>query len=262
MPLDEQDARKAARLVALGFPGDRALYAEERPELLERWRGSPEFRRLAEAIARGLGLVLIEVTTDGDVVLAAEPGTPFTPTQETLLPSSTERDARRRQLAVAALLAVVAEVFPTEDALAEVDPSREVRPADVVQLLVSRAEAVAREPEPVADGPGSARALELQRAFAVVRQVQPSVPTETGREGSAGLQGIVTSVLRDLAVKGLLREAAGDSGPVFRPAAAFAAHVRYLLDREFLDDAIQGLRAARAAGTALRGQPLARRGAT
>lgn len=239
----EDDARLAATLVALGFPGDRARYADARPVVLERWRTDATFRRLAVAFAQGLGVTLVEVTPTGDVVLVAEDGTPFTPLVSTLLPGNVAADERRRQLAVLALLGVVAEVFPTEDALASVDETREVLPAEVVQLLLSRAEAVAREPAPV-DAAG--RPGELRRAFEVAREVQPSTPTKSGREGALGFEGIVTHVLRTLEEHGLMRETRSGERVSFRPTATFAPHVRHLLDREALDDALDGLRDARA----------------
>lgn len=240
----EGDARLAATLVALGFPGERRRFADAKPAALERWRTDPAFRRLADAVAQGLGLKLIDVTSGGDVVLAAEDDTPFAPLAATLLPGNVGSDERRRQLAVLALLAVVAEVFPTEDALAGADEAREVLPAEVVQLLLSRAEAVSREPA-LLDASG--RPAELRRAFEVVREVQPSVPTQRGREGALGLEGIVTHVLRTLDEYGLVREVRTGERVAFRPTAAFAAHARHLCDREALDDALDGLRDARAA---------------
>lgn len=240
------DARLAATLVALGFPGEKRRYADARPAALERWRTDPAFRRLATAVAQGLGLTLLDVTLAGDVVLVAEDDTPFAPLAATLLPGNIASDERRRQLAVLALLAVVAEVFPTEDALADADEAREILPAEVVQLLLSRAEAVSREPAPQ---DGSGRPAELRRAFEVVREVQPSVPTARGREGALGLEGIVTHVLRTLDEHGLVREVRTGDRVAFRPTAAFAPHARHLVDREALDDALDGLRDARAART-------------
>jgi hypothetical protein len=246
MPFEIEDARLAARVVALGFPGERDHYSDDRAVALERFANDPEFRRLAQAIGRGLGVVLVDVTAAGDVVLAAEDRTPFAPGPETLLPESTRNDGRRRQLAVLALLAVIAEVFPTEDSLAEVDEAREVLPSEVVQLLVSRAEAAARGPLAATAAP-SGRADELRRAFSLVGEVQRSVPTPTGKESQSSLEGIVLSVLRDLSEKGLLRRAEVEGRTAFRPARVFAAHVRYLLEREALDDVLEGLRDARAA---------------
>lgn len=241
----EGDARLAATLVALGFPGEKQRYTDARAAALERWRTDAGFRRLATAVADGLGVRLVDVTSDGDVVLVAEDDTPFAPLASTLLPGHVSSDERRRQLAALALLAVVAEVFPTEDALAGADEAREVLPAEVVQLLLSRAENVSREAPPQ-DATG--RPAELRRAFEVVREVQPSVPTAKGREGALGLEGIVRHVLRTLAEHNLVREVRSGERVAFRPTAAFAAHARHLLEREALEDALDGLREARALG--------------
>lgn len=247
----DDDARQAATLVALGFAGEKGRYREARPAALDRWRADAGFRRLAGAIAQGMGLALIDVTPEGEVVLVAAEETPFTPSVETLLPGNVASDEGRRQLAVLALLGVVAEVFPTEDALAGADEAQEVTPSGIVQLLLSRAEAASREPIETSASAGAseaaaAREEDLRRAFEVVRSVQPSVTTKSGREGALGLEGTVTHVLRKLAEHGLLREVPGDR-PGFRPTAALAPHVRHLLDREALDGALVGLREARAA---------------
>jgi hypothetical protein len=240
--LAEEDVALAATLVALGFPGDHTRYSDARVPALDRWRADPPFRQLAQAVARGLGVELLEVTPAGQVVVVAHDGTPFTPVVETLLPGNVSNDERRRQVAVLALLAAIAEVFPTADSLAEVDASRAVSPAEVVALLLARAESVSREPEPAGEEAA------LRRAFQVARELQPSAPTKRGqREGAHGLEGIVTSVLRDLAEKGLFREERAGERPVFRPTAALAPHVRHLLDHQTLDAALDGLRAARGA---------------
>lgn len=251
------DVELAASLVALGFPGDRTHFAEARVQALARHAAEPAFRALCAAVARGLGLTLLEVTPDGLVVLVAEKCTPFTPDVDTLLPSFVQGDERRRQLAVLALLAIVAEVFPTEDSLSSTDDATLILASEVRALLLSRAEAVSREPLPS----GSGRELDVRRAFEVVRDVQPSAPSKkTGRESVLGLEGTVGAVLRHLAEHGLLREIrdARDSETgaentegarvAYRPTERFAPHVRHLLANDAIDDVLDGLRAARTIG--------------
>jgi hypothetical protein len=242
MPVELVDVELASTLVALGFQGDRTRYVEARSRALPRYHAEPEFRALCFAVARGLGVELLEVTQGGDVVLAADAGTPFTPGVEILLPSFVQADERRRQLAVLALLGVVAEVCPTEDSVTDVDEAIEVHASAVRQLLITRAEAIAREPVVELVG----RQQELRRAFEVVREVQPSAPTKSGRESVLGLEGTVTSVLRHLAEHGLLREVRDGERVLYRPTDRFAPHVRYLIAHEAIDDVIEGLRQARA----------------
>ncbi len=231
MPLELQDVELAARFVALGFPGDHAHFSDERPLALSRYRADEAFRRLAAAVARGLGLALYDVTEHGDVILTAEDGTPFTPRVEDLLPDNVKNDARRRQLAVLALIATIAELFPTEEALAGDDPGRELSVEDVVDILITRAAAVAGErASPSPETPEAERSI--ARAFALVREVQASVPTATGREAAASLAGIVGSVLGALAEMRLIRPIDPGSGrKVFRATTALRPHVRYLLER-------------------------------
>jgi len=245
VPAELADVELAASLVALGFQGDRTRYAEAKAQAIARHQTDPAFRALCLAVARGFGLSLLEVTLDGQVVLVAEKGTPFTPGVDTLLPSFVQSDERRRQLAVLALLAVIAEVCPTEDSLVSLDEAIEIHAGEVTALLLSRAEAVSREPPPDASG----RDQEVRRAFEVVREVQPTAPTKkTGRESALGLEGTVGSVLRHLAEHGLLREVKDGDRTAYRPTGLFTPHVRHLLDNEAIDDVIDGLRAARASG--------------
>ncbi|MYT25709.1 hypothetical protein GTW69_36500, partial [Streptomyces sp. SID7760] len=66
------DAADAARLVAFGLqpkllPARDAEYAE----LLRRYREEPAFGRLADAVATGLGLVVLEVSPRAGMAVAA-----------------------------------------------------------------------------------------------------------------------------------------------------------------------------------------------
>lgn len=246
MPVEESDVYLAARLVALGFPGDHALFADERAAALERWHsGDPGFQRACAAVARGLGVHLYQVTAEGSVVLLAEPGTPFTPRVDDLLPANVRNDRRRRQLAVLALVAVVAELYPTEEALAAGDADRDVHAEDVVNLLTTRADEVALEPRPAltADAPDSARDVAV--AFALVRELQVSAPTAGGAEMRATLTGIVESVLTSLVEMKLLRASdAGSGRKSWRPTSTLLPHVRHLLERGSVDDLLTAMRGA------------------
>ena len=70
--LTPADAADAARLVAFGLqpkllPARDVEYAE----LLRRHRDDPAFARLADAVAAGLGLIVLEVSTRAGMALAA-----------------------------------------------------------------------------------------------------------------------------------------------------------------------------------------------
>ncbi|MFF1631026.1 hypothetical protein ACFVXV_37635, partial [Streptomyces sp. NPDC058272] len=57
------DAADAARLVAFGLqPKLQPARDQEYAELLRRYREDPPFARLADAVAAGLGLVVLEVS--------------------------------------------------------------------------------------------------------------------------------------------------------------------------------------------------------
>lgn len=68
------DAADAARLVAFGLqPKLQPARDQEYTELLRRYRDDPAFARLADAVAAGLGLVVLEVSPRaGMAVTAAE----------------------------------------------------------------------------------------------------------------------------------------------------------------------------------------------
>lgn len=243
MPIEESDVYLAARLVALGFPGDHAHFADDRSTAVGRWRSDPAFQRVCASLARGLGVHVYQVTPDGSVVLVADEGTPFTPRLDDLLPGNVRNDRRRRQLAVLALVAALVELYPTEEALAAGDAERELVAEDVVSLLTTRADDVAREPRPAAsaDAPESAR--DVAAAFAVVRELQVSAATPGGAEMKATLTGIVESVLGALAEMKLLRPVDGDgSRRTWRPTPTLLPHVRYLLERGSIDSILSVMR--------------------
>ena len=68
------DAADAARLVAFGLqPKLQPARDQQYAELLRRYREDPPFARLADAVAAGLGLVVLEVSPRaGMAVTAAE----------------------------------------------------------------------------------------------------------------------------------------------------------------------------------------------
>ncbi|MER5828830.1 hypothetical protein ABT086_43280, partial [Streptomyces mirabilis] len=73
-PVTPADAADAARLVAFGLqPKLQPARDQEYAELLRRYREDPAFARLADAVAAGLGLVVLEVSPRaGMAVTAAE----------------------------------------------------------------------------------------------------------------------------------------------------------------------------------------------
>jgi hypothetical protein len=70
------DGADAGALIAAGIAGRTPADGSDHARIYERYRTEPAFRDLTEAVARGLGLLVVGAPPSG-IVLAAQPGSPF-----------------------------------------------------------------------------------------------------------------------------------------------------------------------------------------
>ena len=115
----ELDAADAARLVSFGLqPKLQPARDQEYGELLRRYREDPAFARLADAVATGLGLVVLEVSPRAGMAVTAAEDSVFAVRMGDYA-RRTSADSVDRFLHGLAHLAVAAMAFPRPEDLAD-----------------------------------------------------------------------------------------------------------------------------------------------
>ncbi|MEV0848721.1 hypothetical protein AB0J21_23090 [Streptomyces sp. NPDC049954] len=225
--LTPADAADAARLVAFGLqpklqPARDAEYAE----LLRRHREDPAFARLADAVATGLGLIVLEVSPRaGMAVTAAEDSLFAVRMGDYARRAST--DTADRFLHGLAHLSVAALAFPRPEDLADdgyigrltvngVDAF--VRQA--CRRIEERAEAAGENTDPATEAPG------LEAAWRVWARRSATGATKDARRLAGSTTGIVAKAVSFLTESGFLQRTGDDSGGTYRTTARYQLQVR------------------------------------
>lgn len=113
------DAADAARLVAFGLmPKLQPARDQEYAELLRRYREDPAFARLADAVATGLGLIVLEVSPRAGMAVTAAEDSVFAVRMGDYA-RRTSADGGDRFLHGLAHLSVAAMAFPRPEDLAD-----------------------------------------------------------------------------------------------------------------------------------------------
>ncbi|MFF8833100.1 hypothetical protein [Streptomyces sp. NPDC015131] len=221
------DAADAARLVSFGLqpkllPARDAEYAD----LLRRYREEPAFARVADAVATGLGLVVLEVSPRaGMAVTAAEDSVFAVRMGEYARRAST--DAGDRFLHGLAHLAVAAMAFPRPEDLADdgyigritvngVDAF--VRQA--CRRLEERAEEQGENTDPMTDAPG------LEAAWRIYARRSATGATKDARRLAGSTTGIIGKAVAFLTDSGFLQRTGDEGGGSYRTTARYQLQVR------------------------------------
>ncbi|MGP3953089.1 hypothetical protein [Streptomyces sp. 7N604] len=226
-PVTPADAADAARLVAFGLqprliPARDAEYAE----LLRRHREDPAFARLADAVAAGLGLVVLEVSTRAGMAVAAAEDSVFAVRMGDYARRASS-DSADRFLHGLAHLAIAALAFPRPDDLADdgyigritvngVDAF--VRQA--CRRLEERAEAAGENTDPTTDAPG------LEAAWRVWARRSATGATKDARRLAGSTTGIVGKAVAFLTDSGFLQRTGDEAGGAYRTTARYQLQVR------------------------------------
>jgi hypothetical protein len=223
------DAADAARLVSLGLR-TRLLPARdlEYAELIRRYRDDPAFARLADAVATGLGLVVLEVSTRAGMALAAAEDSVFAVRMGDYSRRAAA-DSTDRFLHGLAHLAVAAMAFPRPEDLADdgyvgritvngVDAF--VRQA--CRRLEERAEEAGENTDPASGAPG------LEAAWRVYSRRSATGATKDARRLSGSTIGIVGKAVAFLVDSGFLQKTSDDAGGTYRTTARYQLQVRDL----------------------------------
>ncbi|MFF8287138.1 hypothetical protein ACF1DY_18990 [Streptomyces albus] len=226
-PVTPADASDAARLVSFGLQPKLAPARDaDYTELLRRYRDEPAFARLADAVATGLGLIVLEVSTRTGMALAAAEDSVFSVRMGDYARRASA-DSADRFLHGLAHLACAAMAFPRPEDLADdgyigritvngVDSF--VRQA--CRKLAERAEAEGENTDPATDAPG------LEAAWRVYTRRSATGATKDARRLAGSTTGIIAKAVAFLADSGFLQRTGDDAGGTYRTTARYQLQVR------------------------------------
>ncbi|GAA4841550.1 hypothetical protein [Kitasatospora terrestris] len=228
-PLTPADVADASRLVSFGLqakllPARDAEYGE----LIRRYREDPPFARLADAVATGMGLVVLEVSPRAGMAVAAAEDSVFAVRMGDYSRRAAS-ESTDRFLHGLAHLAVAALAFPRPEDLADDGYLGRVTVNGVdafvrqaCRRLEERAEADGTNTDPASDAPG------LEAAWRVWSRRSATGATKDARRLSGSTIGIVSKAVVFLVDSGFLQKTSDDSGGTFRTTARYQLQVRDL----------------------------------
>ncbi|MFF1961395.1 hypothetical protein ACFVWX_31025 [Streptomyces sp. NPDC058220] len=223
------DAADAARLVSFGLqPKLLPARDAEYTELLRRYRDDPAFARVADAIATGFGLVVLEVSPRAGMAVTAGEDSVFAVRMGDYARRAST-DSADRFLHGLAHLAVAAMAFPRPADLADdgyigritvngVDTF--VRQA--CRRLEERAEERGENTDPSTDAPG------LEAAWRIYARRSATGATKDARRLAGSTTGIVGKAVAFLTDSGFLQRTGDEAGGAYRTTARFQLQVRDL----------------------------------
>lgn len=223
------DAADAARLVAFGLqPKLQPARDQEYADLLRRYREDPPFARLADAVATGLGLIVLEVSPRAGMAVTAAEGSVFAVRMGDYA-RRTSADGGDRFLHGLAHLAVAVMAFPRPEDLADDGYIGRVTVNGVdafVRQICHRLEERAAEQgentDPASDAPG------LETAWRIWARRSATGATKDARRLAGSTTGIVAKAVTFLTDSGFLQRTGDDNGGTYRTTARYQLQVRDL----------------------------------
>ncbi|ROQ31075.1 hypothetical protein EDD98_0023 [Streptomyces sp. PanSC19] len=221
------DTADAARLVSFGLqPKLLPARDAEYTELLRRYREDPAFARLADAVATGLGLVVLEVSPRAGMAVTAGEDSVFAVRMGDYARRA-NTDSADRFLHGLAHLAIAAMAFPRPEDLADdayigrltvngVDAF--VRQACL--RLEQRAEEQGENTDPASDAPG------LEAAWRTYARRSATGATKDARRLAGSTTGIVGKAAAFLTDSGFLQRTGDEGGGSYRTTARYQLQVR------------------------------------
>ncbi|MFJ1748640.1 hypothetical protein ACIOJD_20665 [Streptomyces sp. NPDC088116] len=221
------DAADAARLVSFGLqPKLLPARDSEYTELLRRYREDPAFARIADAVATGFGLIVLEVSPRAGMAVTADEDSLFAVRMGDYARRAAPESADRF-LHGLAHLAVAAMAFPRPADLADdgyigritvngVDAF--VRQA--CRRLEERAEEQGDNTDPSTEAPG------LEAAWRIYARRSATGATKDARRLAGSTTGIVGKAVVFLTDSGFLQRTGDDAGGAYRTTARYQLQVR------------------------------------
>ncbi|MFD6325056.1 hypothetical protein ACFWOL_19800 [Streptomyces sp. NPDC058442] len=223
------DAADAARLVAFGLqPKLQPARDQEYADLLRRYREDPPFARLADAVATGLGLIVLEVSPRAGMAVTAAEDSVFAVRMGDYA-RRTSADGGDRFLHGLAHLAVAVMAFPRPEDLADDTYIGRVTVNGVdafvrqaCHRLEERAEEQGENTDPASDAPG------LETAWRIWARRSATGATKDARRLAGSTTGIVAKAVTFLTDSGFLQRTGDDHGGTYRTTARYQLQVREL----------------------------------
>ncbi|MFE9094438.1 hypothetical protein [Streptomyces sp. NPDC007264] len=221
------DAADAARLVAFGLqPRLQPARDLEYAELLRRYREDPPFARLADAVAAGLGLVVLEVSPRAGMAVTAAEDSVFAVRMSDYA-RRTSADSGDRFLHGLAHLAVAALSFPRPEDLADDGYIGRVTVHGIdafvrqaCRRLEERAEEQGENTDPATGAPG------LEAAWRIWARRSATGATKDARRLAGSTTGIVGKAVAFLTDSGFLQRTGDENGGTYRTTARYQLQVR------------------------------------
>ncbi|MEU5363843.1 hypothetical protein ABZ354_10200 [Streptomyces sp. NPDC005925] len=221
------DAADAARLVSFGLqPKLQPARDQEYADLLRRYRDDPPFARLADAVATGLGLVVLEVSPRAGMAVTAAEDSVFA-VRMSEYARRTSADSGDRFLHGLSHLAVAALAFPRPEDLADDGYIGRVTVNGVdafvrqaCRRLEARAEEQGENTDPASGAPG------LETAWRIWARRSATGATKDARRLAGSTTGIVAKAVAFLTDSGFLQRTGDDNGGTYRTTARYQLQVR------------------------------------
>lgn len=209
-----EDTRLAARLVYKGLsPRVHPQQDREYRELIRRWLAEPAFRELAQAVADGLELALLDVSENGVVLAPRDAESRFAMGLSDYR-RSLARDGHKLERGTIAVLqaGVAAAFFPTAAKLDDPDEAVEtVRLSDIREVVLNLCHQLAS----LQQGDAEAMPTVLRRAWDQLLAL-PVHQHDAKRASLSSFDGALRLVLNQLREQGLVQyEEASDGGFYF-----------------------------------------------
>jgi hypothetical protein len=226
------DVESAARLISFGMrpkllPGRDVVYAD----LIRRYTEDSAFKQLANSVAAGLGLLVLDVSTQAGAVLAATDESVFEIKMDSYARQSKIRERRETEKVLHGLvhLATAALGYPRPDDLANDTYIGRVSVEQVdgvvreaCRILDERAAKADQNNDPLSDAP------ELEQAWRAYARRPAAAATKDGRLASDTTRGMVSRALRFLADQGFLVQVSAEQGGTYRTTPRYQVQVREL----------------------------------
>ncbi|MFJ2649278.1 hypothetical protein ACIO1C_21410 [Streptomyces sp. NPDC087420] len=221
------DAADAARLVSFGLqPKLLPARDTEYTELLRRYREDTAFARIADAVATGFGLIVLEVSPRAGMAVTAAEDSVFAVRMGDYARRAAT-DSADRFLHGLAHLAVAAMSFPRPEDLADDGYIGRITVNGVdgfvrqaCRRLEERAEEDGENTDPSTDAPG------LEVAWRIYSRRSATGATKDARRLAGSTTGIVGKAVAFLTESGFLQRTGDDAGGAYRTTARYQLQVR------------------------------------